>query len=93
MVFLGDLRSNRVSSWRLPIPTLHIWSDAIPARGGAHTDSGEIFQHDWVDKEPESTATQGSQIGATPVGESRQCCAATSGQNDGYNLHQEDRGT
>ena len=93
MVFLGDLRSNRVSPWRFPKPTLHIWSNASPTRGSAHTNSCEIFQHDWVDKEPESTGTQGSQIGATPVGESRQCCAATSRQNDGYNLHQEDRGT
>ena len=67
MVFPGDFRSNRVSLLRLPKPTLHIRSDANPTRGGAHTDSGEIFQHDWMDKEPESTGTQGSQIGATPV--------------------------
>ena len=67
MVFLGDLRLNRVSPLRLLKPTLHIWSNASPTRGGAHTDSGEIFQHDWMDKEPESTGTQDSQIGATPV--------------------------
>ena len=57
MVFPGDLRSNRVSPWRLLKPILHIWSDASPTRGGAHTDSGEIFQQDLIDKEPESTGT------------------------------------
>ena len=67
MVFPGDLRLNRVSPQRLLKPTLHMWSNASPTRGGAHTDSGEIFQHDWMDKEPESTGTQDSQIGATPV--------------------------
>ena len=83
MVFPGDLSSNRVSPWRLPKPTLQIWFNASPTRGGAHTDSGEIFQHDWIDKEPESTEAQGGQIGATPVGQSQQYCAATSRQHDG----------
>ena len=47
MVFPGS----RVSPLRLLKPTLQMWSHASPTRGGAHTDSGEILQHDWTDKE------------------------------------------
>ena len=47
----GGLRSNRVSPWRLPQPTLHIWSDVSPKKGSAHTDSGKFFQYYWSDQE------------------------------------------
>ena len=47
----GGLRSNRVSPWRLPQPTLHIWSDVSPKKGSAHTDSDKFFQYYWSDQE------------------------------------------
>ena len=47
----GGLRANVVSSWRLPKPMLHIWSDASMYAGGAHTDSGLHFQCSWSEAE------------------------------------------
>ena len=40
----GGLRANRISPWRPPNPTLHIWSNTSMHAGGAHTDRGLHFQ-------------------------------------------------
>ena len=47
----GALRSNGVSLQKPPKSTLHIWSNASPTKGGAKTDFGVIFQHNWTHKE------------------------------------------
>ena len=47
----GGLRANNVSPWRMPSPTLHIWSDASTYAGGAVSDSGSHFQRSWSEEE------------------------------------------
>ena len=47
--------SNCTASLREPPPTLHVWSDACPEAGGAHSSRGEYIQRSWTVEELESS--------------------------------------